>query len=129
MYGAETATGHATPFGGLVDAPVMQAHYCPLEAVHRFRWVCANGHQGEIVPLCEQHYAEMMGLGEARVNGRRLPIPWNVRRDVQTCPRCAVEAPECRNPDHQVMLRGVSGKAGRCGCQEPKVAVRLVSVS
>lgn len=128
-YGAETATGHATPYGGLVDVPVVQAHYCPAEASHRFRWVCANGHAGDIVPLCEQHYGEFMGLREARMDGHRTPIAWNLRRDVQSCPRCAAEAPECRNPEHQAMLRGRSGKAGRCGCMEPKVAVRLVSVS
>ena len=127
VYGAETPDGHANPYGGLTPATVRVAHYCPEPAVHRFRWVCANGHKGEIIDLCDMHYAEMMGLREARVHGRRMPVPYNMRRDVQTCPRCAIEAPECRNPDHQAMLRGRSGQ--RCGCQETKVQVRLESVS
>ena len=126
VYGAETVDGHARPVGGLIDQPVKDSWYCPMDAVHRFRWVCANGHRGEIVDLCEQHYAEMTGRSEARVNGHRLPIPWNARRDVQTCPRCASEAPECQDPDHAAFYRG---RPGRCGCRETKVSVRLVSVS
>jgi len=126
VYGAETPGGHALPYGGLTAAPVRQAWYCPEPAAHRFRWVCDNGHPGTVVALCEMHYAEMMGLKEARVNGQRIPVPWNARRDVQTCPRCASLAPECTNPDHAAMMRG---RPGRCGCQETKVRVRLVSVS
>jgi hypothetical protein len=126
VYGAETAAGHATPYGGLIPAPVAQAWYCPLPAEHRFRWVCANGHRGDIIELCAQHEGEMMGRAEARVNGQRLPIPWNVRRDVKSCPRCASLAPDCTDPDHRAMM---TGRPGRCGCQEPKVDVRLVSVS
>lgn len=124
VYGAETPTGHALPYGGLTPAAVTQAWYCPVPAEVRARWVCANGHRGEIVNLCPMHWAEMMGRGEARVNGQRIPIPWNARRDVQVCPRCSSQAPDCRNPDHRM-----GSQPGRCGCQETKVAVRLVSVS
>ena len=126
VYGAELVDGHANPYGGLTPATVDKAWFCPEPAGHRFRWVCANGHRGEIVSLCDMHYAEMMGLAEARVNGKRMPVPWNMRRDVQVCPRCSSNAPECRDPDHAAMMRG---QPGRCGCQEPKVTVRLVSVS
>ena len=129
VYGGELPDGHGRPVGGLIDQPVAQAWYCPEEAVHRFRWVCEAGHRGDIVELCEQHYAEMMGLRSAVVKGRRIPIPFNARRDVQVCPRCASLAPDCDDPDHQAMVRGRSGLAGRCGCREPKVRVRLVTVS
>ena len=126
VYGAETPSGHANPYGGLTPATVEQAWYCPLPAEHRFRWVCDNDHRGEIVNLCAQHEAEMMGRAEARIHGQRIPVPWNARRDVQVCPRCASQAPECRDPDHAAMMRG---QPGRCGCQETKTRVRLVSVS
>ena len=69
---------------------------------------------------------DFLGLRDARVNGQRIPIPANIRRDVQTCPRCASLAPECDNPEHAVFYRG---RAGRCGCREEKVKVRLVAVS
>ena len=97
-----------------------------IKAEVRVRWHCANGHLGEIFTVCPQHYGEFMGLREARVNGQRLPIPMNIRRDVQTCPRCASQAPECDNPEHAVFYRG---RPGRCGCREQKVSVRLVAVS
>jgi hypothetical protein len=80
-YGAENPGGHPTAFGGfLADIPVAVANICRNEAVHRFRWVCDHGHEGSIVSLCKQHYLEFTGAVE---------VPWNVRRDVQACPRCA----------------------------------------
>ena len=126
VYGAETASGHANPYGGLTPAAVTQVVVLPGPGCSPVPvGVRQRAPPAQIVDLCEQHYAEMMGLGEARVNGQRLPIPWNVRRDVQVCPRCASLAPDCRNPDQREM----GGQPGRCGCQETKVAVRLVSVS
>ena len=117
-YGSENAGGHAVAFGGfLADQPIVQQHYCPNQAVHRFRWVCEHGHQGSIVNLCQQHYDEFTGS---------RAVPWNVRRDVQSCPRCAAEAPECDNPEHQAYYRN---RPGRCGCRQHKCAVRLVTVS
>ena len=80
-YGAENPGGHPVAFGGfLADIPVAVANICPNEAAHRFRWQCACGHQGKIVDLCEQHHGEFTGSRD---------VPWNVRRDVQACPRCA----------------------------------------
>ena len=132
-YGAETG---ARPYGGLIQQSIAVQPECHALATHRFRWVCARGHQGEIVDLCEWHYAEFTGLttglfegGEgstAEFNGRRMTVPWNLRRDVQFCPRCASEAPDCDNPEHQAMMRG---RPGRCGCREEKVSERLVTVS
>jgi hypothetical protein len=128
-YGAETAAGHANPYGGLTPAVVQETWYCPLPGEVRVRWRCANGHLGEVFTVCPAHYAEFQGQRDARINGMRVPIPWNLRRNVQVCPRCASQAPDCRNPDHLSMTRGRSGAPGRCGCQETKVAVRLVAVS
>jgi len=130
VYGAETPDGHARPYGGLVDATVMQSWTCDQPYTHRFKWVCEFGHEGEPFGLCEWHEAEMMGRPSARgPNGFVMPIPPNVKRDVQTCYRCASQAPACDDPDHQAFTRGRSGSAGRCGCKEKKVRVRLVSVS
>lgn len=99
-YGAENPGGHPTVFGGFLANPITVVSVCPNPAVHRFRWVCACGHMGPVVSLCEQHYLEFSGSRE---------VPWNVRRDVQACPRCAslAETPE----------------------QQHKCAVRLVTVS
>jgi hypothetical protein len=99
-YGAENPGGHPTVFGGLLDNPVATVNVCKTPATHRFRWVCEHGHMGTIVSLCPQHYDEFTGAKEA---------PWNVRRDVQACPRCAsmADSPELQH----------------------KCAVRLVTVS
>lgn len=99
-YGAENPGGHSLVFGGFLPNPVSTQPYCVNMASHRFRWVCACGHRGPIVSLCEQHYREF--TGDPRV-------PMNLRRDVQACPRCAslADTPE----------------------QQHKCAVRLVSVS
>lgn len=133
-YGAET--GGAVPFGGFLSNPVTTQPICTAYAVHRFRWVCEHGHKGPIVELCEWHYAEFSGHTTARFdggegglrdhNGHVMTIPWNIRRNVQSCPRCAAEAPECDNPDHLAFYRG---RPGRCGCRQHKCAVRLVTVS
>jgi len=136
-YGAENPGGHSVPLGGfLPGTPVTTQPVCTAPAVHRFRWICENGHQGPIVNLCEWHEAEFSGRALARFdggegqarqfNGHRMPVPWNIRRDVQVCPRCNTLAPECDNPDHAAMMRG---RPGRCGCRQVKVRVRLVTVS
>lgn len=93
-YGAENPGGHPVAFGGLLDNPVLGANVCRSQAVHRFTWVCACGHKGQPVALCEQHYAELNGERTYRdPEGRTQIVPWNVRRDVQACPRCASLAP------------------------------------
>lgn len=79
-YGAENKGGHSVVFGGFLDNPVSVQPYCTNMAEHRFRWVCACGHAGEIVDLCKQHYDEFTGSRDA---------PSNLRRDVRSCPRCA----------------------------------------
>lgn len=109
-YGAENKGGHPVAFGGFLDNPVLVANVCRNPAVHRFRWVCGCGHRGPVTELCEQHEAEFSGRTEYRdPDGRRQPVPWNVRRDVRACPRCASLA---GSPEEQ-----------------HKCAVRLVSVS
>ena len=133
-YGAET--GGAVPFGGFLDNPVTVQPVCTAQAAHRFRWVCEHGHEGRIVSLCEWHYAEFSGQTMARFaggegslrefNGHRMPVPWNIRRQVQSCPRCAADAPECDDPEHMAFYRG---RPGRCGCRQHKCDVRLVTVS
>jgi hypothetical protein len=133
-YGAET--GGATPFGGFLRNEVTTQPECHAPAAHRFRWVCEHGHRGSIVPLCEWHWAEFSGRAAARFdggegyerqfNGSVLTVPWNIRRDVQSCPRCAAEAPDCTDPEHIRLMRG---KPGRCGCRQHKCAVRLELVS
>ena len=135
-YGAENPGGHSVPFGGFLPNSVVTPPVCTAQAVHRFRWICEHGHNGPIVDLCEWHYAEFSGRSMARFdggerewrefNGHRMPVPWNMRRDVQSCPRCAAYAPECDDPDHAAMFRG---RPGRCGCRQHKCAVRLVTVS
>jgi hypothetical protein len=92
-YGAENPGGHPVAFGGFLDNPVLMAHICRERPVVRCRWRCACGHLGPIVQLCNQHWGEF--TGQARVRGpagHMQVVPWNVRRDVQACPRCASEA-------------------------------------
>lgn len=90
-YGAETGAGYnSNPLGGLIPATVSVQPVCHEQAVHRFRWTCEHGHQGAIVSLCEYHWAEFNGQREYRdSHGRRMQVPWNIRRDVRVCPRCA----------------------------------------
>jgi hypothetical protein len=83
-YGAEHG---AVNLGGYDTQPVAFQWPCGRPAAHRFRWHCFHGHLGPIVALCEEHYCEFSGRREA---------PWNVRRDVQFCPRCQVEISEHR---------------------------------
>lgn len=133
-YGAERQV--TQPYGGLSPGRIESQPYCTAPAAHRFRWCCEHGHRGEIIELCEWHWAEFSGQRVARFeggqgsmrehNGQVMVIPWNMRRDVQVCYRCAAEAPECDNPEHQRMLRG---QPGRCGCRQHKCAVRLELVS
>ena len=108
-YGAENRDGIAHPFGGFLDNPVAVQPYCTALAAHRFRWVCEHGHAGPIVDLCEWHYAEFSGEATARFeggegatrtfNGHRMAVPWNLRRDVRSCPRCAslADTPESQH--------------------------------
>lgn len=127
-YGAENPGGVGTPFGGFLDNPVSTQPVCKQPAAHRFRWECEHNHVGPIVSLCEWHHGEFMSLGHAYSSelGATVPIPWNAKRNVQSCPRCAAEAPECDNPEHLAMMRG---RPGRCGCRQHKCKVRLVTVS
>lgn len=99
-YGAENPGGMPQAFGGFLPNPIETVNVCRAEAAHRFRWRCACGHLGSIVSLCQQHYLEFTGSRE---------VPWNVRRDVRACPRCAslADTPE----------------------QQHKCAVRLETVS
>lgn len=101
-YGSENRDGQAVMVGGLLNGQntVAQQWYCEAPAEARFRWICDNGHRGSIVDLCREHYLEFTGSHLA---------PPNLRRDVQTCPRCASLAP---SPEEQ-----------------PKVRVRLEPVS
>ena len=136
-YGAEQQI--TQPYGGLTPGRITTQPECHAPAAHRFRWICANGHHGPIVAYCEWHAAEFTGKTTARFeggegaarayNGRVMTVPWNMRRDIRVCYRCSIEAPECDNPEHQRMVRGRSGSLGRCGCREPKVAMRLELVS
>lgn len=109
-YGAENRGGMPVAFGGLLDNPISTVNVCPQPAAHRFRWECGCGHLGSIVALCQQHHAEFNGHRSYRdEHGRTQEVPWNVRRDVQACPRCAslADRPE----------------------EQHKCAVRLVTVS
>lgn len=92
-YGAENVSG-AVNLGGFDTQPVAVQWKCGRPADHRFRWVCSHGHaSGLPVPLCQQHYEEFMGL---------RPAPWNIRRDVQFCPRCNTTS------DHRCPVRLVA---------------------
>lgn len=97
-YGAENPGGVGTPFGGFLPNSVAVQPVCKNPAAHRFTWKCACGHHGQPVSLCEQHHAEFNGLTSYRSNvtGHVEEVPWNIRRDVQACPRCAsmAESPE-----------------------------------
>jgi hypothetical protein len=135
-YGAENPGGQGVAFGGFLNQGITTQPECHADGVHRFRWVCEHGHAGPIVILCEWHYGEFSGQRSARFaggegaqrehNGQVMTVPWNMRRDVQSCPRCASQAPECRNPEHAAFYRG---RPGTCGCQQHKCQVRLVTVS
>jgi hypothetical protein len=114
-YGSENPGGHPVAFGGFLSNPIDVVNVCGERATHRFRWVCAHGHMGTIVSLCQRHYLEFTGDRE---------VPWNVRRDVRACPRCAAEAPDCDDPEHRRM-----GGSEACGCRQHKCKVRLVTVS
>jgi len=124
------------PYGGLIRQPIAVQPECHAPAAHRFTWICERGHRGNPVSYCEWHAAEFTGRtsarfeggqGEAREhNGHVMTIPWNLRREITFCPRCASEAPECDNPEHQRMMRG---RPGRCGCRETKSRLRLELVS
>ena len=99
-YGAENPGGHSVPFGGFLPNPVAVQPYCTTPAAHRFVWVCACGHKGTPVALCERHYAEFSGRSRARDDdGIVRPVPSNIRRDVQSCPRCAslADTPETQH--------------------------------
>lgn len=92
-YGAENPGG-AVAFGGLLPNPVVMQHICRERPVMRGRWVCACGHKGsDVVGLCAQHWGEFTGQKTVRgPQGHTQAVPWNVRRDVQACPRCASQA-------------------------------------
>jgi hypothetical protein len=108
-YGAENPGGHSVPFGGFLPNAVAVQPYCTATATHRFCWVCACGHKGKPVALCEWHYAEFSGHATARFdggegtrrehNGQIMAVPWNLRRDVRSCPRCAslADTPESQH--------------------------------
>lgn len=133
-YGAERVISR--PYAGIQDGNVLLRPECHAPAIHRVRWVCDRGHKGPEVELCDQHFAEFTGQRSARyegmegdnraLNGRVLPIPFNLRREVQVCGGCAAEAPECDNPEHAAMMRG---RPGRCGCRQRKATMRLEFVS
>jgi hypothetical protein len=109
-YGAENKDGIARPFGGFLANSVAVQPICENHAAHRFTWVCDCGHKGTPVSLCEMHYSEFNGVRSYKdAEGREQETPWNIRRDVRACPRCASEAPE---PE-----------------QQHKCKVRLVTVS
>jgi hypothetical protein len=89
-YGAENPGGHPVAFGGFLPNPVTMAHVCRERPQFRGRWVCACGHRGSVVELCNQHWGEFTGQKAVRgPAGRMQSVPWNVRRDIQACPRCA----------------------------------------
>jgi hypothetical protein len=96
-YGAENPSG-ALNLGGFDTQPVIAQFPCRTPAAHRFRWQCEHLHMGPVVALCEQHYGEFMGLRE--IGGQE--VPWNVRRNVQFCPRCNSES------DHRCKVRLVT---------------------
>lgn len=102
-YGAENPGGMPVVFGGFLPNPVSVLTVCHNAAAHRFRWVCEHDHQGPIVALCERHHAEFDGRAEYRdEHGRTQEMPWNIRRDVRACPRCASQAD---NPEDQHKCR------------------------
>ena len=97
-YGAENPDGQAVNLGGFDKQRVAIQSICQNRAVHRCRWVCEHGHPGSVVELCTQHVAEFTGDQSAA---------WNVRRDVQFCPRCNAgeDLPRGVNPDHRCAVR------------------------
>lgn len=107
-YGAENPGGMPVVFGGLLPNPVQVLTVCENPAAHRFRWRCECGHMGSIVALCERHHAEFDGRAEYRdTDGRIQEMPWNMRRDVQACPRCASQADAPEN-EHKCKVRLVT---------------------
>lgn len=99
-YGAENKDGIAHPFGGFLTNRVDVQPLCKNRAAHRFTWVCECGHKGSPVMLCEMHYSEFNGRMTYRSeDGREETVPWNSRRDVRSCPRCAslAAAPELQH--------------------------------
>jgi len=81
-YGSENPDGQAVMAGHLLDGVhrVTSQWHCEHRPEVRCQWVCENGHRGQPVDLCKMHYLEFTGSPLVAVN---------MRRDVQTCPRCA----------------------------------------
>jgi hypothetical protein len=102
-YGSENKDGQAVLVGGLLAGQnrVATQWTCDRRPEFRGRWVCDNGHRSnEPVELCRQHWLEFTG-------SHLVPAP--LRRDVQTCPRCAslADSPETQ-PKVRVRLEAVS---------------------
>lgn len=91
-YGAENVSG-AVNLGGYDSQPVVVQWPCVNQAAHRFRWVCAHGHRGPVVPLCQAHYEQFTGDRDQ---------PFTMRRDVRFCPRCNTDS------DHNCAVRLVT---------------------
>lgn len=100
-YGAENPGGQAVNLGGFDNQPIVVQSLCHNVWEHRWRWTCEHGHRGPVVELCNQHAAEF--------NGDRSAA-WNVRRDVQFCPRCNAgeDLPRGVKPDHRCAVRLVA---------------------
>lgn len=101
IYGAERQL--TQPYGGITGQQTITTQpVCTAPAIYRCRWACEHGHQGVIINVCEMHYAEMNGLRRAtfeggegqwrEFNGRQMAVPYNLRRQVQTCYACAAQA-------------------------------------
>jgi hypothetical protein len=125
FYGAEREV--TRPYAGITGGTVLTRAECHAPWQYRVVWRCSNGHTGPVIQVCEQHFAEGNGHNRAtyegmegvnrELNGRTMPVPWNMRRAVQVCGGCVSQSPDCDNPEHQAMMRG---RPGRCGCREIK---------
>jgi hypothetical protein len=110
IYGWENPGG-PRPAGGLVDNPVDERQgqwRCGRPADHRFRAVCAHGHeQGVDVWLCELCWRRLHGL----VPGWTGATPYKTGF-LAVCPRCQVTDPRTYpvpeyklGADHRCQLR------------------------
>jgi hypothetical protein len=109
IYGWENSSG-PRPGGGLVTDRVddKSIFRCGREADHRFRAVCAHGHeQGTDVWLCELCWRRLHG----QVPGWTGATPYKPGF-LAVCPRCQVTSPRtypvpeyALGPDHRCQLR------------------------
>lgn len=132
MYGPEYAGQHTISADGIHGVAVCEEPYSG-----RYRMVCPNGHQGDIMPLCDYHVLmisqrysrtcttcaippESRTIEEEMNRVMRAFSQANAYSDLATCGRLRARLDDLRHDMDQLVTRGVIRAA---------VPLRLVEVS